>query len=340
MDFNISSKLLERMWETIEKTGIAIFRPWVMKRDAKARLHIENLDKLLNVQLEKRTNQLKQDSTNISINIDSIEKILVQDPTSIDVDVKVRKEPYLNVIAHQITENMVQREIQKEINLANTLKVTAEILLQDDGEPPTEQVEQDWIDRFREVASNTTTEEIQQLWGRILAGEIKSPGKHSLRTLEFIKNLSQKESQQIEKLFSFVIGGNGVVSSWEWYEVFPRDVLGQLSLDYLYDMQSLGIITGVGLNQSMLIRPHYDQDVKYYRISFKNCNCLCDSYIFKHDDDKNIDFYGYKLTKLGEELYDLCSLETDVDYLNYIVQSLEEQGFKKIPQNKIKLDFE
>ena len=37
-----------------------------------------------------------------------------------------------------------------------------------------------------------SSEELQTLWGRTLAGEIKSPGSYSLRTLDFLKNLSHK----------------------------------------------------------------------------------------------------------------------------------------------------
>lgn len=337
MDFNISSKLLERMWETVEKTGVAIFRPWVMKRDAKARLHIENLGKLSNIQLEKHASLLKQDLTNTNINIDAIEKISVQDPTFIDVDAKVRKEPYLNIIAHQITENMLQREFQKEINLANTLKVTAEILSQDDSEPPKEQVEHDWINRFREVASNTTTEEIQQLWGRILAGEIKSPGKHSLRTLEFIKNLSTREAKQIERLYSFVICEEYVARSFEGFYDYKNELLNKkLSFDYLIEMQTLGLITGVEAFFALTRKASIAKEVKYHSLYFTKYNEQRNVYIFTHDNPtQELVINACKLTLLGKELHNLCHIEMDADYLNYIVTSLEEQGFKKVPQDKI-----
>ena len=45
-----------------------------------------------------------------------------------------------------------------------------------------------------------SSEELQTLWGRVLAGEIKSPGTFSLRTLEFLKNTSHEEALKIAKL--------------------------------------------------------------------------------------------------------------------------------------------
>ncbi|WP_050798313.1 DUF2806 domain-containing protein [Commensalibacter intestini] len=331
------SKLFERMWLTVEKCGGSYFRPRIIKRDGKARLELEALEKLMAVQIEKRINLLKQDTTNTNIDINALERIVNQDLKSIDLEEKIKKEPYLEYtkhIHHHLTDNIMRKEFQKEVNFAKAIDIAAGILSQDESEPPKEQVEQDWLCRFREVASNTTTEEIQQLWGRILAGEIKSPGKHSLRTLEFIKNLSQKEAKQIEKLFSFVIDDNAIMKGLEFGSRYGNDVLNsKLSYEHLYDMQSLGVITGVGWVLGVEVKPTYDKEVKYYRICFKTCNCLWGSYIFKHNNsDAQLTFDSYKLTKLGEELYDLCHVEIDGDYLNYVVKVMEEQGFKKVPK--------
>ena len=44
------------------------------------------------------------------------------------------------------------------------------------------------------IAEDISNEEMQALWGRILAGEIKRPKTYSLRTLELLKNLSKEEA--------------------------------------------------------------------------------------------------------------------------------------------------
>lgn len=331
------SKLFERMWLTVEKCGGSYFRPRIIKRDGKARLELEALEKLMAVQTEKRINLLRQDTTNTNIDMNALERIVNQDLKLIDPEEKIRKEPYLEYtkhIHHHLTDNIMRKEFQKEVNFAKAIDIAAGILSQDESEPPKEQVEQDWLCRFREVASNTTTEEVQQLWGRILAGEIKSPGKHSLRTLEFIKNLSQKEAKQIEKLFSFVLNNQFIARSFKGFYDYESDLLNsKLSFDYLSEMQGLGIISGVESHLSKQYVPEIIKQVYYYSVWFKEYSSRDDCYVFTHDDhNKKLIINSCLLTQLGKELYGLCHVEMDVDYLNYIIKSLEEQGFKKVPK--------
>ncbi|MCY4173578.1 MAG: DUF2806 domain-containing protein [Cyanobacteria bacterium MAG CAR3_bin_5] len=64
----------------------------------------------------------------------------------------------------------------------------------------------DWIARFFDGAQDVSSEELQKLWGRILAGEVKSSGKTSLRTLSILKNMTQQEARDFSKLMRFRIG--------------------------------------------------------------------------------------------------------------------------------------
>ncbi len=48
---------------------------------------------------------------------------------------------------------------------------------------------------------------MQQLWARVLAGEITRQGPFSFRTLELIKNLSQQETELFQKISEFVLTG-------------------------------------------------------------------------------------------------------------------------------------
>ncbi|MCY4287944.1 MAG: DUF2806 domain-containing protein [Aestuariivita sp.] len=64
-------------------------------------------------------------------------------------------------------------------------------VLQDDPEePPEKHVDDDWLIRWRMAAGQVSLEELQDLWGQVLAGEIKSPGTFLLRTWEFLKQMS------------------------------------------------------------------------------------------------------------------------------------------------------
>jgi len=53
----------------------------------------------------------------------------------------------------------------------------------------------DWFVRFFEDAGNISDEKMQEIWAKVLAGEIKQPGSFSLRTLEVLRNLSSDEAE-------------------------------------------------------------------------------------------------------------------------------------------------
>ena len=41
--------------------------------------------------------------------------------------------------------------------------------------------------RFFDAVGNVSNEELQKLWGKVLAGEMQQPGSCSLRTMEVIR---------------------------------------------------------------------------------------------------------------------------------------------------------
>jgi hypothetical protein len=64
---------------------------------------------------------------------------------------------------------------------------------------------EDWIHRFFRYAEDISNEEMQALWGKILAGEVKHPKTYSLRTLELVKNLTQEEGALFQRIANFAI---------------------------------------------------------------------------------------------------------------------------------------
>ena len=91
----------------------------------------------------------------------------------------------------QITQE--NRAIVKQQNIEAVSGYAYEELLGDAPISP-EPVDEDWITRFFNKASDISTDEMQVIWGKVLAGEIKQPGSYSLRTLDILSNLSKKEA--------------------------------------------------------------------------------------------------------------------------------------------------
>jgi hypothetical protein len=85
---------------------------------------------------------------------------------------------------------------------ANVVTVIAEAAeqLSDAKDASDEAVDPDWIARFFSYAQDVSSEQLQQLWGKILAGEVVTPGRVPLRTLELLRNMTRTEAQILLRL--------------------------------------------------------------------------------------------------------------------------------------------
>lgn len=83
-------------------------------------------------------------------------------------------------------------------------------------------VDEDWKTRFFNIAEDVSNTDMQDLWGKILAGEVTNPGTYSVRTLETLKNLSKHEAETFQKLrhLSFDLGHVLKVSSNTHFKEF------------------------------------------------------------------------------------------------------------------------
>jgi len=117
-----------------------------------------------------------------------------------------------------------KRLMKKQNNLESVIGHTAKNIDEKDVlTPPTDE----WVDRFFEYAENITTEKLQYLWGKVLAGELKKTGSFSLRTLDYLRSMSIKEAEEFQKILPIsIIIGNGdrcIVDEHTLYRKFEID---------------------------------------------------------------------------------------------------------------------
>ena len=82
-----------------------------------------------------------------------------------------------------------QESIRQQSNIENVLSQTAnELLYTSDDAVSADPIVDDWIARFFGIIRDISSQEMQFIWSKILAGEFKKPGSFSLRTLDVIRN--------------------------------------------------------------------------------------------------------------------------------------------------------
>lgn len=96
------------------------------------------------------------------------------------------------------------QEQRQHLNIENIIYQASEIL-KDEDSVDSEPVDEDWINQFFETCKNVSNETMQKIWAKILAGEIKKPRSFSLRTLQLLRSMSQKDAECFLKLSKFTI---------------------------------------------------------------------------------------------------------------------------------------
>ncbi|MEZ9765925.1 DUF2806 domain-containing protein [Vibrio splendidus] len=317
----IGDKLIGKLWDTVARDGIgSLASPWQTRRQGRANADARRDELLLLAQTEVDVADIKSGRKTFTEDRKLIDLAQGNINTSLAELNHGRVEPYFTL--ENIGANAELRSkatnMQEQINLTKTVLYAEEELENNNQEGSDQDVDPDWFVRWRDCAEKVSSEELQRLWAKALAGEIVAPGTYSLRTLEFIKNISQSEAHEISKLAPYVI--KNMV-----YKVACIDGAG-MDFNYLLEMEDLGILSGVkggGLEQTL----SSIKDDCYERAIFHNNKLL----LCKHENaSKKAKLNCYKVTKLGCEVLRLGVFPMDELYLEQIGMQIKPQGFEVI----------
>ncbi|MGD0262586.1 MAG: DUF2806 domain-containing protein [Verrucomicrobiota bacterium] len=103
-------------------------------------------------------------------------------------------------------ERLLYTEIERQKNLeaiVHKARIALPERVRDDPVP------KDWIMHFFTAAQDVSDEDMQMIWGRILAGEVAEPGATSGRTLQFLKTISKQEAEVFTTLLSVSFADEG-----------------------------------------------------------------------------------------------------------------------------------
>ena len=218
-------------------------------------------------------------------------------------------------------------EITKLKNFVHAANYAAEELnnLQSEN-MNSEPIDFDWVMRFFDAVGNISNEELQKLWGKVLAGEINRRGTCSLRTLDIIRNMSQKEAKTFQTLCAYV------VHSGDCHFIFDSGFAGKLeyneaSRQYIQDHQLKYIDHVVPMIECGLLSVDNDLSTDFQAdslLTMYNPDVIC-LLIDKDRTNTFLNINTYFLTISGFELYNIISNSPDfVLHTEYQLRCFQE----------------
>ncbi|WP_404342422.1 TIGR03899 family protein [Pseudoalteromonas mariniglutinosa] len=191
------------------------------------------------------------------------------------------------------------------------------------------QPDSDWIERFIALCEDTANQSMQTLWAKILTGETVSPGTFSIKSLQTLKHMTQREADALQRcatlcgfnekdsshlillgfykkpsLFDLLRKGNKVSLNLGKTSVSFPDILTLMDINLIYRKEIESAILKAG---------------QEFPLIFKN-----QKVILKAKNNDLVLSY-YKLTQTGDELRKLINTPVNKAYKQLLTTALEDE---------------
>lgn len=202
--------------------------------------------------------------------------------------------------------NRLEYQARKEQANIESVTTTAAIELAQEESVSPEAPDDDWVTRFFKYAQDVSAGQMQDLWGRILAGEIRRPGTYALRTLDFVRNMTKAEAELLQDIGKLAVTWSGTAfidardSSWLATErkIHKGLHVRLAELDVLYPSE-------------LSLRIFRDQSINQEYFLFGNRILIVDRGQISEEIKVNV----WKFTNVGMELLPLVPALEDDAYL-------------------------
>lgn len=179
-----------------------------------------------------------------------------------------------------------------------------------------EPVDEGWKNRFFNIIEEVTDDDMREIWGRVLAGEVKRPKSYSLRTMEILRNLAKEEATLFVKASRFYIEQDFICTEDWALSMNERLLLNEIGFTNAEDLikpwtvPSKGQLEVITDRQTLLIL-HNDTD------AIINCNT-------------NV----RKLSKAGIEIMSLMTQEDRNPFYKLLTKHFKTRGNVNVTKHK------
>lgn len=215
-------------------------------------------------------------------------------------------------IAKRASVRLTHQEITKQQNIEAVVDNAYEEL-ENVENVSSKTVNPDWMFRFFNSVENISDKDMQTIWGHILAGEIKQPDTYSFRTLEKLKNMTQKEAKDFQMVSSLALQTGG-----------RKFILGEDSIlnkhgvyfSHILELEECGLMMTQSLSLEIAASAK-EPDIIYN-------SGLLGSIFGKEDQKQTFRMSVYVFTESGSQLIEAIHPEINSQYFIDCMKSIQD----------------
>ena len=229
----------------------------------------------------------------------------------------LRASPKTFALRYRAGTRLLHMEEQRQQNIESVALRAEQKLPEKVSEEP---IKPDWMARFIESVKDVSDETMQSLWSSILAGEVGQPGRTSFRTMEVLKNLSQKDAELFNRLASRCLFGGSAFKGVVYYPVKNDMKTSEFILPYSgkINLQECGLI-------------HHEPDLSVRFSNMDSVRVKCGGFLFeiaqKDNVHSDVSIPIIQLTRPGREIAQFIPVRTmpfpDTGYIRKLTRCLE-----------------
>jgi hypothetical protein len=223
----------------------------------------------------------------------------------------------ISEIEERALQRMVREEGKKQGNIEN---ITAKSLPQLSSDATPENIENDWLSYFFDRCRLISDDDMQSLWGNILAGQANKPGSFSKRTIDFVAMLDKSDAELFSNFCTFV---------WKvWIsDAFPiiEDVQNELFHKAGITFASLSHLANIGLIDFNNMAGFTIQRLaKVVRMRYFGTPINIE---LPQESDNIIHMGKALLTRVGRELLPICGSVRSEEYFMDTLERWTNRGY-------------
>lgn len=318
-------KLVDKLWQTLFGGGeSALLAPWRLRQRPGDRARVREAElKAVNTMLGElddlhagrkvfnRAGEIvdADDTRAVSkIRMNSIIEVQEEDPAA-DLGV-----PDTADALRSIRLNADIDSLRRSLNLRR-IGLRAEVLAEElDFSSMSERpIDADWLLRWQESAARAVAKDFQDLWAHVLIDEVRQPGSHSLRTLNWMNTLSRADVETIRIVSRLDLGG-----------FVCRDAAGYFNAD-IHDplfaqLVEMGLIAD-HINAQITLKTSASSGFRAV------LRCRAKALVIEGVGEE-LALSAYPFTRLGQEIFALFPTSADSAYLFAVGNALKKRGFR------------
>lgn len=297
-------KFLIKLMETCEKSIGGLFAPRQIKRKGEAETKVLQERILALAQVEKDAGDIKSGIATLH------EGKIVRSESTAESSPEI-------FLLENARRRSIYLDFRREINFQKTaIKTLQEGQKTNDEEVSDKSVDPDWFTRWYDCVKDVSGKDMQVLWAKILAGEIKNPGSFSLHTIDFLRKLRKEDAEKISRIAPYKIADFIYKPPGNFFE---KKGIGEKQWLEFEEEGLLSYGIGVGLQIVLTGNP-----IEYAFLFGKNV--LVARKKSESGENITVELPQIKLSRIGRELMSLGNFDVDQEYLDLLAKELKSKG--------------